>query len=149
MISHSKSICTNNRGITLSELLVATFMIGIVMIGVASFSLAIRNLHRATDKSVIIALRAKSAMSKSNSLEAEKQQVIQINNNLDTVYVDYTPDQFLINLAPDPNQSILFPAPHNLPKTPVSCPEPSPKIVCISMPSFIIIKLPASAITVS
>lgn len=37
--------------------------------------------------------------------------IAQINNNLDTVYVDYTPDQFLVNLAPDPNQSILFPAP--------------------------------------
>ena len=36
--------------------------------------------------------------------------VAQINNNLETVYVDYTPDQFLVNLAPEATQSILFPA---------------------------------------
>ena len=36
--------------------------------------------------------------------------VAQINNNLDTVYVDYTPDQFLVSAAPDVTKSILFPA---------------------------------------
>ncbi len=36
--------------------------------------------------------------------------VAQINNNLDTVYVDYVPDQFLVNLAPEATSSILFPA---------------------------------------
>ena len=36
--------------------------------------------------------------------------VAQINNNLDTVYVDYTPDQFLVNIAPEATKSILFPA---------------------------------------
>jgi len=64
MIFHSKSLRPNNRGITLAELLVASVMIGIVMIGVAAFSFAINNLYRSTNKTVIIALRAKSALAR-------------------------------------------------------------------------------------
>ena len=37
--------------------------------------------------------------------------VSQINNNTETSYVDYTPDQFLADLAPLADESVLFPAP--------------------------------------
>ena len=37
--------------------------------------------------------------------------VSQINNNTETSYVDYTPDQFLADLAPSGDESVLFPAP--------------------------------------
>lgn len=51
-----------NRGITLTELLVASIMIGIVMIGVASFSTTVIRLQSSTDKTVILSMRAKAAM---------------------------------------------------------------------------------------
>ena len=37
--------------------------------------------------------------------------VAEIKNNVDTVYVDYTPDQFLLTLAPSDTASVIFPAP--------------------------------------
>jgi len=55
---------TKDKGITLTELLVASVMIGVVMMGVASFAVAIKNLHRSTDKTVIISLRTKAAMAR-------------------------------------------------------------------------------------
>lgn len=64
MIFHAKSTHINNKGLTLAELLVASAMIGIVMIGVASFSIAINNLQRSTNKTVIISLKAKTAMAR-------------------------------------------------------------------------------------
>jgi len=49
-------------GITLTELLVASILIGIVMLGVASFSSSIRQLHNSTNKSAILAMRMNTAM---------------------------------------------------------------------------------------
>lgn len=57
-LTHAK----NNRGITLAELLVASVMIGIVIVGVASFSLAIRNMENSTNRTVVISLKTKTAM---------------------------------------------------------------------------------------
>lgn len=37
--------------------------------------------------------------------------VAEIKNNADTVYVDYTPDQFLVTLAPPDTASVIFPCP--------------------------------------
>ena len=37
--------------------------------------------------------------------------VAQIKNNTETSYVDYTPDQFLLTLAPSDTASVIFPAP--------------------------------------
>ena len=51
-----------NRGITLTELLVACVMIGILMIGTASFSLAIQRLQSSTNRSTILAMKMKAAM---------------------------------------------------------------------------------------
>ena len=62
MINHIKSTLTKKEGITITELLVASVMIAIVMIGVASFALAINQFQFATNKSVTIALKTKTAM---------------------------------------------------------------------------------------
>ena len=64
MLFRIKSACSKKNGITLTELLVASVMIAIVMIGVASFSLAIKNLHQSTSKSVLVALRSNSIMAR-------------------------------------------------------------------------------------
>jgi len=55
---------TKNRGITLTELIVSSVMIGVVMVGVASFGLAIKNLQRSTNKTVLVAMRTKAAMAR-------------------------------------------------------------------------------------
>ena len=64
MLFYIKSACSKKNGITLTELLVASVMIAVVMVGVASFSLAIKNLQQSTSRSVLVALRAKSAMAR-------------------------------------------------------------------------------------
>lgn len=64
MAPYIKSKNANTHGMTLTELLVASVMIGIVMVGVASFSLAIKNLQRSTDKTVIVALKTKAVMAR-------------------------------------------------------------------------------------
>jgi len=51
-----------SQGITLTELLVAVTMIGILMIGVASFAVAINRLQSATNRSIIVAMKVKAAM---------------------------------------------------------------------------------------
>jgi len=60
----SIKILKENFGITLTELLVATVMIGIVMIGVASFSGSITRLQGSTSRSTIIAMRTKAVMAR-------------------------------------------------------------------------------------
>lgn len=55
---------THKSGITLTELLVASILIGIVMIGVASFSVSIQQLQTATNRSSLIAMRATAAMNR-------------------------------------------------------------------------------------
>jgi hypothetical protein len=37
--------------------------------------------------------------------------VAEIKNNTDKSYVDYTPDQFLLNLSPSAADSVIFPCP--------------------------------------
>ena len=56
--------CKGTRGITLTELLMATIMIGIVMLGVASFSGSINRLQGSTSRSTIVAMRTKAVMAK-------------------------------------------------------------------------------------
>ncbi|OGX37483.1 MAG: hypothetical protein A3C36_06330 [Omnitrophica WOR_2 bacterium RIFCSPHIGHO2_02_FULL_52_10] len=50
------------RGLTLTELLVASALVGIVMLGIVSFGLAIRQMQGSTSKTVILSMRAKAAM---------------------------------------------------------------------------------------
>ena len=50
------------EGITLTELLVASAMIGILMIGTASFSLAIQRLQSSTSRSTILTMKMNAAM---------------------------------------------------------------------------------------
>ena len=50
-------------GVTLTELLIATVLIGIVMTGVASFTLAIKHIQDSTNKATILATRAAAGMS--------------------------------------------------------------------------------------
>lgn len=54
----------NPSGMTLSELLVSTTLIGIVMIGVASFTLAVKDIQERTHKASILTMRLTSAMSR-------------------------------------------------------------------------------------
>lgn len=54
----------NQNGITLTELLVASILIGIVMIGVASFSVSIQKLQSATNRSSVIAMRTTAVMNR-------------------------------------------------------------------------------------
>lgn len=59
---------TNNlylkKGMTLTELLIASILIGIVMVGVFSFSQAVKQIHQSTDRSTIPAARVASAMAR-------------------------------------------------------------------------------------
>lgn len=48
---------------SLTELLVATILIGIVMVGVASFSSVVKQLQSTTDRSTILHLKTSAAMS--------------------------------------------------------------------------------------
>ena len=52
----------NQNGITLTELLVASILIGIVMIGVASFSVSIGQLQNSTNRATILTMRTTAAM---------------------------------------------------------------------------------------
>ena len=53
----------NNRGLTLTELIVATILIAIVMLGVAVFSTTIKGVQDTTDKSTLLAMHMSAAMS--------------------------------------------------------------------------------------
>jgi hypothetical protein len=50
-------------GLTFTELLVASILIGIVMIGVASFSFVVKQMEGATNKSTLLSMRLSGAMS--------------------------------------------------------------------------------------
>lgn len=50
------------NAVTLTELLVGTMLIGIVMVGIAAFSNAIKQIHGSTDKSTILAMRTAFAL---------------------------------------------------------------------------------------
>jgi len=52
----------NKRGLSLTELLVASVVIGIVMVGVASFSSGVKTIQDSTSKSSILSMRAAGAM---------------------------------------------------------------------------------------
>ena len=61
----NKKIHTSiKKGITLTELLVASILIGIVMIGVASFSVSIQQLQNSTNRSTILAMKTTAAMNR-------------------------------------------------------------------------------------
>jgi Tfp pilus assembly protein PilE len=52
------------NGMTFTELLIASILIGIVMIGALSFSQAVKQIHRSTDRSTIPAARVAAAMAR-------------------------------------------------------------------------------------
>ena len=52
----------NRKGITLTELLVASILIGIVMIGVASFSASITHLQSSTNRSTLLSIKTSAVM---------------------------------------------------------------------------------------
>jgi len=52
------------RGMTLTELLVASILVGIVMLGVASFSIALKHIQGGTSRSALLAMRTHAAMAK-------------------------------------------------------------------------------------
>ncbi len=56
------TIHDSRSGMTLVELLVASILIGIVMIGAFSFSQAIKQIHQSTDRSTIPAARVAAAL---------------------------------------------------------------------------------------
>ena len=55
---------TGKKGLTLTELLVASALIGIVMIGVASFSASIEKMHNSSNRSTLVAMKAASTMNR-------------------------------------------------------------------------------------
>ena len=61
---HIKSSLKENKGITLTELIVASVMIGIVMIGVSSFGLTIKKLQSSTNSSALLSMKAKTIMAR-------------------------------------------------------------------------------------
>jgi len=50
------------KGLTLTELMVASILMGIVMIGIAGFSVAIKRMQDTTDKQAILAVQVAAAM---------------------------------------------------------------------------------------
>lgn len=54
------------NGMTLTELLMASVLVGIVMLGVASFSVSLNQFQNSTDKSTLIAMKTKAAMARIN-----------------------------------------------------------------------------------
>ena len=52
----------DKKGITLTELIVASILIGIVMIGVAAFSASIEQLHTSTNRSTILTMKTTATM---------------------------------------------------------------------------------------
>ena len=54
----------NKNGITLTELLVASILIGIVMIGVVSFSVSIQQLQNSANRSTLLSMRTMTAMNR-------------------------------------------------------------------------------------
>lgn len=57
-----KKLLQSNKALTLTELLVASIMIGIVILGVVSFNFTVGSIERTTNRSTIIKTRAASAM---------------------------------------------------------------------------------------
>jgi len=53
---------TTQKGLTLTELLVASFLMGIVMVGIAGFSVTIKRMQDTTDKQAILAIQTIAAM---------------------------------------------------------------------------------------
>ena len=53
-----------HKALTLTELLVSTVLISIVMVGVASFSFVIKQLQSTTDKSGLLSMRLSAAMNR-------------------------------------------------------------------------------------
>ena len=53
----------NKKGLTLTELIVSTIMIAIVMLGIAAFSVAIKHIQESTNKSTILTMQMAGAMS--------------------------------------------------------------------------------------
>jgi len=52
----------NDRGLTLTELLVSSMLMGIVMLGIAGFSVAIKRMQDSTDKRALLAYQTAVAM---------------------------------------------------------------------------------------
>ena len=52
----------NKTGLTLTELVVASVLIGIVMLGIASFDYAIKNIQDSTNRSAVLGMQAQPAM---------------------------------------------------------------------------------------
>lgn len=53
----------NNAGLTLTELIVSSMLIGIVISGVTAFSFALKETERSTSKSSLLAMKTAAAMS--------------------------------------------------------------------------------------
>lgn len=54
----------NTSGITLTELLVASVLVGIVMLGVAGFSVSIKQMQASTNQTTVLAMRARAALAR-------------------------------------------------------------------------------------
>lgn len=57
----------DKNAVTLTELLVGTILIGLVMVGIAAFSNAVKQIHSSTDKSTILAMRTAFALKQMSS----------------------------------------------------------------------------------
>ena len=57
-----QKITRAERGLSLTELLVASVLVEIIMLGITAFSVALRQLQGSTSKSVILPMRAKVAL---------------------------------------------------------------------------------------
>ena len=56
-------MCSNSKnGLTFTELLVASILIGIVMIGIASFSFVVKQIQGATNRSALLSMRLGGAI---------------------------------------------------------------------------------------
>lgn len=63
-IDSQRLFSKKKNGITLTELLVASVLVGIVMLGVASFSVSIKQFQNSTNKSTITEMKTKAAMAR-------------------------------------------------------------------------------------
>jgi len=54
----------NSRAMTLVELLIASILIGIVMIGVLSFNMSIKRIQESTDRDTLLSMRAEATITR-------------------------------------------------------------------------------------
>ena len=94
-VKRFKDLLDQQKGITLTELIVASILVGIIMIGVISFSFTLKQLQTSTNNSTILAMHTSALMS-----DIERNAML-ASGNLNNKGIDVSLDKKSISFRQD------------------------------------------------